>query len=43
VTDPAELAELRELPLRAWAPGRRDHFIRIRIEDVAGRRAGSHP
>ena len=29
VTDPAELDRLRALPLRAPAPGARDHFVRI--------------
>ena len=27
VTDPAELARLRGLPLRPWAPGARDHYV----------------
>src|SRR5262249_51089649 len=29
VTDPDELARLRELPLRPWAPGARDHYATI--------------
>ncbi|GLU47128.1 pyridoxamine 5'-phosphate oxidase family protein [Nocardiopsis ansamitocini] len=38
VTDLAELAELRTLPLRAWAPGDRAHYIRIETDIVTGRR-----
>ena len=38
VTDPAELARLRELPLRAWAPGARDHYVRILPAVLTGRR-----
>lgn len=41
VTAPDELAELRPLPLRPWAPGERDHYIRIRPELISGRRIGS--
>lgn len=33
-----ELARLRSLPLRAWAPGRRDHYIAITPELISGRR-----
>lgn len=40
VTDPAELERLRELPLRPWAPGRRDHYVRILASAITGRRAG---
>src|ERR1700751_5489113 len=29
VTDPGELARLRAIGLTSWAPGERDHFIRI--------------
>ena len=29
VTDPDELARLRTMGLTSWAPGKRDHFIRI--------------
>ena len=38
VTDPAELARLRELPLRVWAPGDRDHYVRILPAVLTGRR-----
>ena len=38
VTDPAELARLRELPLRAWAPGPRNRYARILPAVLTGRR-----
>lgn len=38
VTDKDELRFLAALPLRAWAPGRRDHFVRLRTQWVSGRR-----
>lgn len=38
VHDPAESARLAQLSLRAWAPGLRDRFIRIRPEHISGRR-----
>ncbi|HEY7485190.1 MAG TPA: pyridoxamine 5'-phosphate oxidase family protein [Streptosporangiaceae bacterium] len=38
VRDPAESARLATLPLRSWAPGDRDRYIRIRPEHVSGRR-----
>lgn len=38
VTEPAEVAELTELPLRSWVPGHRDTFVRIRIDLLQGRR-----
>src|SRR5205809_7465847 len=38
VTDPGELARLRAIGLRAWAPGTRDHFIRISPVMLNGRR-----
>jgi nitroimidazol reductase NimA-like FMN-containing flavoprotein (pyridoxamine 5'-phosphate oxidase superfamily) len=34
----ADLAWAARLPLRAWAPGVRDHFVRIVLEFVSGRR-----
>lgn len=33
-----EIASLERRPLRPWAPGRRDHYVRIAIERVTGRR-----
>ncbi|TDC68563.1 pyridoxamine 5'-phosphate oxidase family protein [Actinomadura sp. GC306] len=41
VTDPAEAAALEALPLQSWAPGEREHFIRIRPELLTGRRLGA--
>ena len=38
VRDPDEVARLARLPLHAWAPGTRDHFIRVRPERISGRR-----
>ncbi len=43
VTDQARLDELRALPLRPWAPGERDHFIRIHPELLSGRRIAPVP
>lgn len=40
VTDPAELRRLRELPLRAWAPGARSRYVRILPAVLTGRRIG---
>ena len=37
VTDPGELARLRAIGLRSWAPGTRDHFIRISPVMLNGR------
>jgi nitroimidazol reductase NimA-like FMN-containing flavoprotein (pyridoxamine 5'-phosphate oxidase superfamily) len=43
VTDPGELARLRTIGLKSWAPGERDHFIRISPVMLNGRhlRTGS--
>jgi uncharacterized protein len=38
VTDRSELARLRTLPLLAWAPGVRGHYVRILPATLAGRR-----
>ncbi|WP_345570217.1 pyridoxamine 5'-phosphate oxidase family protein [Nonomuraea rosea] len=38
VRDPAEIARLAALPLIAWAPGSRDHYIVVLAEQVSGRR-----
>jgi uncharacterized protein len=38
VTDPDDLARLRTIGLRPWAPGARDHFIRISPVMLNGRR-----
>jgi nitroimidazol reductase NimA-like FMN-containing flavoprotein (pyridoxamine 5'-phosphate oxidase superfamily) len=38
VTDPGELTRLRTIGLKPWAPGERDHFIRISPVMLNGRR-----
>ena len=38
VTDPTQLDRLRRLPLVPWAPGAKPHYVRIRLEDMTGRR-----
>jgi nitroimidazol reductase NimA-like FMN-containing flavoprotein (pyridoxamine 5'-phosphate oxidase superfamily) len=38
VTDDAEIRRLERTALDPWAPGKRDHFIRISPEIVNGRR-----
>jgi len=38
VTDRDEKARLLDLPLRTWAPGNRDHVVRIHPGWVSGRR-----
>jgi uncharacterized protein len=38
VTDPAELARLRKLPLRPWAPGAKSRYMRILPAKLTGRR-----
>lgn len=37
VSDPAELDRARELLAQPWAPGERQHVVRIRPESVTGR------
>ena len=37
VTDPGEMARLRDLSLISWAPGTREHFIRISPQLLNGR------
>lgn len=37
VTDPAELARLRRLPLDPWAPGAKAHYVRILPAALTGR------
>jgi nitroimidazol reductase NimA-like FMN-containing flavoprotein (pyridoxamine 5'-phosphate oxidase superfamily) len=43
VDDPAEIERLSSLPLRPWWPGSRDRWIRIRVDEIAGRRLRSDP
>ena len=38
VTDPAELALVRRLPLYPWAPGAKGHYVRILPSSLTGRR-----
>ena len=38
VTDPDEIGRLKQIGLRPWAPGDREHFIRIRPGILNGRR-----
>ena len=38
VTDPDEMARLHKLGIESWAPGAREHFIRIEPGIVTGRR-----
>jgi nitroimidazol reductase NimA-like FMN-containing flavoprotein (pyridoxamine 5'-phosphate oxidase superfamily) len=38
VTDEDELARLRRGPLRSWARGPREHWVRISIDEISGRR-----
>lgn len=35
---PEELAAMRRLPLRPWAPGTREHYVRIHPAEITGRR-----
>jgi nitroimidazol reductase NimA-like FMN-containing flavoprotein (pyridoxamine 5'-phosphate oxidase superfamily) len=43
VDSPTEVARLEELPLRPWWPEARDRWIRIRVEQISGRRLRSDP
>ena len=43
VTDRDELVRLRQLSLRTWAPGDRDHFMLVHAEHITGRRIPMHP
>lgn len=38
IVDPDELARAHRLPLRAWAPGAKSHFLRITPVTLTGRR-----
>jgi len=40
VTDPADIARLRDVGPQPWAPGEREHFIRITPGILTGRRLG---
>ncbi len=43
VDDEEEIRRLAELPLRPWWPEARDRWIRIRVEQISGRRLRSDP
>ena len=43
VTDREEILRLAQTGLEPWAPGARDHFIRISPSIVNGRRIGAQP
>jgi nitroimidazol reductase NimA-like FMN-containing flavoprotein (pyridoxamine 5'-phosphate oxidase superfamily) len=43
ITDPADLAGARGLPLDGWGGGSRDRFVRISLDLVSGRRAAGSP
>jgi hypothetical protein len=38
ITDPADLARLRALPLYPWAPGEKTRYVRVRPLSITGRR-----
>jgi len=38
ITDPQELARLRQGPLNPWAKGARANWVRIRLDEISGRR-----
>ena len=38
ITDPAELEALRQGPLQSWAGPSAEHWVRISIDEVSGRR-----
>jgi hypothetical protein len=42
VTDSEDIRHLEQVELDPWAPGKRDHFIRISPSIVNGRRIGAH-
>jgi nitroimidazol reductase NimA-like FMN-containing flavoprotein (pyridoxamine 5'-phosphate oxidase superfamily) len=38
ITDPAELEALRQGPLKSWAVPSAEHWVRISLDEVSGRR-----
>ncbi len=40
VTEEPDLEQVERLPLRPWAPGARDHWVRLVPERMTGRRLG---
>jgi nitroimidazol reductase NimA-like FMN-containing flavoprotein (pyridoxamine 5'-phosphate oxidase superfamily) len=43
VDSDVEVRRLTELPLRPWWPNARDRWIRIRVDEITGRRLRSEP
>lgn len=43
VDAPEEIERLSSLPLLPWWPGSRDRWIRIRVDEISGRRLRSEP
>ena len=43
ITSPAEQARLAGLGVEPWAPGEREHYIKIVTEKIIGRRLPHHP
>ena len=42
ITDPAEQERLSTLGVEPWAPGERNHFIKITTQSITGRRIPQH-
>ena len=40
VVDPGEIARFEQLPIRRWAPGDKPSWVRIRPQQLSGRRLG---
>lgn len=38
ITDPAEQTRMADLDIHPWAPGARDHYVKIVTEKIIGRR-----
>ena len=43
VTDSATIDHLERLPLAPWPPAAMPHFVRLRAEEITGRRLPLHP
>lgn len=42
ITDPTERERLSKLGIEPWAPGDRNHFIKVTTQTIAGRRIPHH-
>jgi len=42
ITDPTEQERLSKLGIEPWAPGDRNHFIKVTTQTIAGRRIPHH-